>query len=63
MAHVGAPVELFGQMHQARPKLPARLVFLEDSSPSDAATGYQAQVQQFSAILSIKTRKMGTATH
>jgi hypothetical protein len=56
-------VEFVGQTHQAHPKLPVRLVCLEDSPPSDAAIGYQAQVQQLSAFLSIKTGKMRTGTH
>ena len=30
-------MEFFGKTHQSHPKLPARLAFLEDSSPSDAA--------------------------
>ena len=56
-------MEFFGQTHQAHPRLPVRLVCLEDSSPSDAAKGYQAQVQQLSAFFVNKNRENVPETH
>jgi len=63
MVHGGAPAEFFGQTHQAHPKLPAQLVYLEDPLPQDVARGYPIQVQWLSAFSSTKTGITRTGAH